>query len=217
MTINKITSFNEYISLATRTESANTHPTDVNVLLLTLGIHTLTTEILDGFKKQIFYGKEEKLQTKTVPALAGISQMVMTMVELLHGIRQEDGTYLATEETGLHLADELSDRNIRLIHGILGIITESGELGEILIKHIDDGKVDVTNLQEELNDHDWYSAILHDEFKLDFYQGLTNNINKLTIRYPEKFDAELAANRNLDAEREALEVGISDDVYQQDK
>ena len=125
MTINKITSFNEYISLATRTESANTHPTDVNVLLLTLGIHTLTTEILDGFKKQIFYGKEEKLQTKTVPALAGISQMVMTMVELLHGIRQEDGTYLATEETGLHLADELSDRNIRLIHGILGIITES--------------------------------------------------------------------------------------------
>ena len=150
MTINKITSFNEYISLATRTESANTHPTDVNVLLLTLGIHTLTTEILDGFKKQIFYGKEEKLQTKTVPALAGISQMVMTMVELLHGIRQEDGTYLATEETGLHLADELSDRNIRLIHGILGIITESGELGEILIKHIDDGKVDVTNLQEEL-------------------------------------------------------------------
>lgn len=40
---------------------------------------------------------------------------------------------------------------------------------------------------------------------LDFYQILTNNIEKLQIRYPEKFTEEAALNRDLDAEREVLE------------
>ena len=43
-------------------------------------------------------------------------------------------------------------------------------------------------------------------FKLDFYQILANNINKLKIRYPDKFDAEKALNRDLDSERKELEA-----------
>lgn len=40
--------------------------------------------------------------------------------------------------------------------------------------------------------------------KIDFFQALTNNIAKLAVRYPEKFDAEKALNRDLEAERLAL-------------
>jgi hypothetical protein len=42
-------------------------------------------------------------------------------------------------------------------------------------------------------------------FNLDFFQCLTNNIDKLKIRYPEKFTEEAAQNRDLEAERAELE------------
>jgi NTP pyrophosphatase (non-canonical NTP hydrolase) len=42
-------------------------------------------------------------------------------------------------------------------------------------------------------------------FELDFFQVLTNNINKLKVRYPEKFTEEAALTRDLEAERKELE------------
>jgi NTP pyrophosphatase (non-canonical NTP hydrolase) len=42
-------------------------------------------------------------------------------------------------------------------------------------------------------------------FDLDFFQCLTNNIDKLKVRYPERFTSEAAQNRNLEAERTELE------------
>jgi hypothetical protein len=42
-------------------------------------------------------------------------------------------------------------------------------------------------------------------FDLDFFQCLTNNIDKLKVRYPEKFTEEAAQNRDLEAERVELE------------
>jgi hypothetical protein len=42
-------------------------------------------------------------------------------------------------------------------------------------------------------------------YDLDFFQCLTNNIEKLKVRYPEKFTEEAAQNRDLEAERTELE------------
>lgn len=39
---------------------------------------------------------------------------------------------------------------------------------------------------------------------VDFHQALENNINKLRIRFPEKFENELAINRNVEEERKVL-------------
>lgn len=39
----------------------------------------------------------------------------------------------------------------------------------------------------------------------DFYKALENNIEKLKVRYPEKFTTENALNRDLETERKALE------------
>lgn len=41
--------------------------------------------------------------------------------------------------------------------------------------------------------------------RTDIHQSLQNNIDKLKIRFPEKFDEELAKNRDLVSERKELE------------
>lgn len=40
---------------------------------------------------------------------------------------------------------------------------------------------------------------------IEMENSLHNNINKLKVRFPDKFDENLAKNRNLDAERKELE------------
>lgn len=41
-------------------------------------------------------------------------------------------------------------------------------------------------------------------FGLDFYELLDKNINKLRVRFPDKFNEDNALNRDLDAERDEL-------------
>jgi NTP pyrophosphatase (non-canonical NTP hydrolase) len=43
-------------------------------------------------------------------------------------------------------------------------------------------------------------------YNLNFEKCLYNNIEKLKVRYPEKFTEEAALNRNLDEERKTLEI-----------
>ena len=47
--------------------------------------------------------------------------------------------------------------------------------------------------------------IICENFGLDFYKLLENNINKLKVRYPKKFNMADALNRNLENERKVLE------------
>lgn len=65
--------------------------------------------------------------------------------------------------------------------------------------------LDVTNLKEELGDLMWYMAIAMEELGTDFETESNRVINKLKVRYPEKFTNELAENRDLEAERRVLE------------
>lgn len=43
------------------------------------------------------------------------------------------------------------------------------------------------------------------DYGIEFYKCLENNINKLKIRFPDKFDSEKALNRDLESERKELE------------
>lgn len=49
-----------------------------------------------------------------------------------------------------------------------------------------------------------YAMEIASVFELNFEDILEKNINKLRVRYPEKFDAEKAINRNLEEERKQL-------------
>jgi NTP pyrophosphatase (non-canonical NTP hydrolase) len=94
----------------------------------------------------------------------------------------------------------------RLLHGAIGMCTESGELQDAIKKHlIYDKPLDNVNVVEEIGDLLWYCALVLDAVGSNFGDAFARNIAKLAKRYPDKFTSELALNRDLDAERKALE------------
>jgi len=93
-----------------------------------------------------------------------------------------------------------------VIHAIIGAATESGELLEALQKVIIKGEAfDEVNMREEVGDVFWYVAALADTCGFTFEQAQRSNIAKLRARYPNKFTAFDANNRNLTDERRILE------------
>jgi len=93
-----------------------------------------------------------------------------------------------------------------IIHAIIGIATEAGELLEALHKTIlFNVPFDIVNLIEESGDSFWYHALLAVMCQTDFETIERINIAKLRKRYPDKFTAFDANNRDLQAERTILE------------
>lgn len=105
--------------------------------------------------------------------------------------------------------EELHERMVscsRLMHSAMGMNTEAGEFIDALKKHVFYGKVlDKVNLKEEIGDLLWYCAIACSELGISLDEVMTQNIDKLKLRYPNKFNSEDAINRNVEAERVLLE------------
>lgn len=99
-----------------------------------------------------------------------------------------------------------TDINTRILHGVIGCCTESGELLDAVKKSLFYRKtLDVVNIKEELGDLLWYVALVSAEIGWSFEEIMDANIAKLTKRYPEQFTEELAVNRDLKEERKTLE------------
>lgn len=95
----------------------------------------------------------------------------------------------------------------KLLHGLMGMCTETGEAMDNAKKHLMYGKAfDPINVLEEAGDKLWYIAIALHACGFTMQECMERNIEKLRKRFPEGFSEEKALNRNLDAEREALEV-----------
>lgn len=98
----------------------------------------------------------------------------------------------------------------RLNHVTLGLASEVGEFADAAKTHIYYGKaLDRVNLMEEAGDILWYLAILCDICGCTFEQLQEMNINKLSARFPEKFNDVDAMNRDLEKERAILEGGAA--------
>lgn len=104
----------------------------------------------------------------------------------------------------------VNPKTLRLLHGAMGLATESGEFLDEVKKHLFYSKpLDVVNLKEEMGDLFWYLAIIADMMgEANFTNLLQTNIEKLRARYPEKFTEEKALTRDLSTEREVLETNI---------
>lgn len=184
---------NKFIKDCIRTESK----LDKTVLdkqtftnLCLLYIHL--TEIFDAYKKSIFYNKKEKLNKEYDDRIKHISSLAKKLQN-----RTDNN-------------DEVANLNPRVLHGILGIMTESGELCEIMTDLLQDplAQIDPIHVQEELGDgmaSGWYPAILHDALGLDPDETHDKVIRKLRVRFPEGYSDDKAANRNLSEERKELE------------
>ena len=106
------------------------------------------------------------------------------------------------EDVGLRLADEETQR---LLHYGMGMVTEVGEYMDALKKNLMYGKpIDKVNLREELGDVLWYVARACTALDISMEAIMDRNIEKLRARFPEKFTAEKALNRDLEKEREVL-------------
>lgn len=99
-----------------------------------------------------------------------------------------------------------NDKDKDILHCLVGLQTEVGELVDPFKKGIYYGKkVDLINVGEEIGDALWYIVNLCRITGIDLEEQLVKNINKLQVRFPEKFSAENAINRNIELERKTLE------------
>jgi NTP pyrophosphatase (non-canonical NTP hydrolase) len=108
---------------------------------------------------------------------------------------------IEARKTRASLESEVKDA----IHMLMGLQTELGELTDNFKRtYAYNADFDYVNLKEELGDMHWYWTGLCDIFELDQEDVLDANINKLRVRYPNKFNETNAVVRNLDKEKIAF-------------
>ncbi len=123
--------------------------------------------------------------------------------------------------TGLHLAEDmpvdmhqalayrtapvsykpLTHKQFELVHAVLGLVTELGELADPIKKHVIYGKpLDEVNIEEEAGDMDWYASLLLTAIHSFRSDIMSANIAKLKRRYPAGYsdqDAIAQADKQL--------------------
>jgi NTP pyrophosphatase (non-canonical NTP hydrolase) len=102
---------------------------------------------------------------------------------------------------------DISDHGVaRLLHAMIGACTETGELQDMVKKALIYNKpFDRVNVLEECGDTLWYLALALDAAGYTMAECMERNIEKLRVRFPDKFTFKGANNRDLDAERVSLE------------
>jgi NTP pyrophosphatase (non-canonical NTP hydrolase) len=139
---------------------------------------------LDQIKKHLFYGRP----------LPGVPQGPA------HA-QSEDGP--TDGQVGL----QVTEAQLRLLHGLLGLISESSEMIDGLgIKLGEQMTItpDMVNVAEEIGDILWYASVMCDASGSDTATAMKKNLAKLEKRYGGSFSAEKANDRDLDAERDIL-------------
>lgn len=94
----------------------------------------------------------------------------------------------------------------RAIHACLGLMSEAGEIADLLKRHIVYGaELNLIKVMEESGDLKWYDALLLAAVKKTMQESMERNIAKLKVRFGDKFSAAAALTRDLEAESRALE------------
>lgn len=102
------------------------------------------------------------------------------------------------------------EEDLRIVHGLLGLVSEIGELIDVHEAYWDGhvGAIDVVNVVEEIGDLGWYSAVMCSTAGSDLGVAYSAVIDKLSERYPDKFSERDALERNVESERRILESRI---------
>ena len=179
-----------YLTESERTASGKFHGklVDFHKFLEVLTQFNVAANNLDRYKKLLFYGEDTNKQRFRD-----------------NNITNKDG-YSITEAFSDDNDSEIKARYV--LHAILGVMTEAGEMGEAIHAALtgQPGGVDDVNLLEESGDVKWYLAMLARALGNEWDADERRNIAKLRQRFPEKFTTEAANVRDLEAEREILEA-----------
>lgn len=176
----------DYVAQATLTLSNKFHADKVNfpAFMYRLRAAILALNALDEVKKSLFYGRD-------------------FVVPPPNEASNEHDWRIALS----HLSPDTTDAE-HLLHGIIGLATEAGELLEAVQRSFDKEKqLDLVNVCEEVGDGKWYMAVIAKAAGFEWGQDEAVNIAKLRKRFPNAFTEHDANNRDLDAERKVLEGG----------
>lgn len=191
--MSKIQTIPEYQGLAART-CPNLPGEHENERHMNLGVITEIGEVLDIFKKNLAYGKAVDV-VNLGEELADISWYIVNKCRFQE-ISLEDAFNLVKAEV-----KELLDTQMFNEQGLSKELKAEALMHPLLRAYCgptnDIFSAPIVQLAILANIAEW--------FELDFFQLLTNNIDKLKVRYPEKFTEKAALNRDLDAERAELE------------
>lgn len=91
-----------------------------------------------------------------------------------------------------------------LLHGILGVATEANELLELLPTEWNNGPVNTAKIIDESGDVLWYLAMIFRKLGVTFEQVMQLNIEKLRVRFPEKFTTLQANERDTSSENKVF-------------
>ncbi len=88
-------------------------------------------------------------------------------------------------KSGQEIADNITGYEANIIHAVMGISGEAGELLDAIKKHVVYKKpLDRINVIEELGDIEFYLEALRQGLDISREETLRTNINKLLKRYP---------------------------------
>jgi NTP pyrophosphatase (non-canonical NTP hydrolase) len=97
---------------------------------------------------------------------------------------------------GAEIASNLSGRKAHLIHMVMGISGEAGELLDAIKKHGIYGKqLDTKNVIEELGDLEFYMEGLRQGLCISREETIKANIEKLSVRYKHGYSDQAAIER----------------------
>lgn len=97
-----------------------------------------------------------------------------------------------------------------LIHGTLGIFSESTEIAKSILESAKEGKeIDRLNIIEEVGDILWFANLIVEAMGTDWATVMDANIKKLARRYPSGYSDFNATNRNVAAEMAEIQKELS--------
>ena len=185
----KIESFKEYINLASRTLPDLGSEED-NSLHMKMGLETEKGEFLDVFKK--FHAYKKPIDW------VNVGEELADYLWYSAGLITFSLKYNKSEEYLDDLEERLKESFKELKKSFNEETVEKREAPVVVALNF------YTDLGSSINDiYKIYYYCLYAD--LDFWQILTNNIEKLKVRFPEKFTEDKALNRDLDSERKQLE------------
>lgn len=180
----------DYLAETDLTASNVFTPENVGVIELTqvLAATIHAAQEMDKFKKALFR-KRSREESNLGPFVPG----EVTLLQVLSNLDHPDD----------HPYDDL-------FHGIIGAITEVGEMAEILMALLDMETIpDQTNVREEIGDVLWYLSRLVKYSETSFLAEMRRNVAKLRERHGTGgFDKDRDITRDLAAEHEVLEDDV---------
>lgn len=186
----------EYKEQSARTMSPNYFPMSISAETIhgIVGVVTEAGELMDALKEAIFY--DLKFDRENVREEIGDVMWYIMAIVRPEGWDLENIPY--EEQSVRSMSPNYFPMSIstETIRGIMGIVTEAGELMDALKKTMFYGRdIDRDNVRKRINNIMQYIMVIMRSEGWDLEDIMQENIDKLKIRYPEQFTTELSIKR----------------------